>query len=99
MEDDIQQGAVNLQVTVVGDEPQLAELVHEKTDSRASSADDLRQRLLTDLRNHRLGLVFLSEVSQQEQDPRQPLLTCIKELVYQVRLNSNIAGEYIVKEH
>ena len=39
LQNDVQQGAVNFHVTVVGDEPQLAELVHEEIDSRASGAD------------------------------------------------------------
>src|SRR5438094_10890 len=86
-------------MAVVGDEPQLAELVHEMADSRASGADDLRQRLLADLRNHRLRLAFLSEISEQEKYPREPLLTRVEEVVHQVLLNSNVAREQIVKEY
>src|SRR5213594_267640 len=73
--------------------PHLAELV--QGDSRASCADDLRQRLLTDLRNHRLRFAFLSEISDQEKDPREPLLTRVEEVVHQVLLDSNVAGEQL----
>ena len=44
MEDDIHQRAVNLHARhaiLVVDEAQLAKLVHEKTDTGASGADDL----------------------------------------------------------
>ena len=37
-------------MTIVGDEPQLAKLVHEMADSGSGGADHLRQRFLTDVR-------------------------------------------------
>ena len=51
---DAQQGAMDLQVTVVLDEAQLPELVHEVADTRARSTDDLGQRFLAERRRNRL---------------------------------------------
>jgi len=99
VQDYIQQRAVNFQVAVVADESQLAKLVHEKADSGASDADQLRQRLLTHHRNYCLGHAFLAEICKQEKDPRQPFLARVEEVVHQILLNSNVAGEQIAKEH
>jgi hypothetical protein len=55
---------VDLQVTVVVDEAQLPELVHEMADTRARSADDLGQRFLADRRRNRLRPALLAEVRQ-----------------------------------
>jgi len=41
VQDDGQQGTMDLQMAVVVDEAQLSELVHEKTNPRARRADDL----------------------------------------------------------
>lgn len=63
-----------MQTAIVLNEPHLPESVHEETDSGSRSADNFRQRFLAHLRNHRLRLAFFSEVSQQEEHPRQALL-------------------------
>lgn len=47
---------MDFDVAVVVDEAKAPELVHEKTDARARGADDFRQRLLTDLVEHRARL-------------------------------------------
>lgn len=65
---------MNLKPTIVVNEAQFAEPVHEKVDPRARGAYDLSQRLLAHLRNHQLGRALLAKVSQQEQHPRQALL-------------------------
>src|SRR5581483_11739597 len=98
MEDHIQQRPVNVKSAVVVDEAQLAELVHEKADSRARGANDLSQCFLANLGNHRLRFAFLPVVGEQEQNPRQPLFTGIEKLVHQVLLNPNVAGEHIGEE-
>src|SRR5271168_1219227 len=69
---DAQQGAVDFQVAVVFDETQLPELVHEMADAGPCRADDLRQRLLADLRRDRLRGAFLAEIRQDEQRPSEP---------------------------
>ena len=78
MKDDIQQRAVNFQSTVVFDESQFAEPIHEKADSRASGAHDLSQRFLADLGNHGFRFGFLAEVGHQQKYPRQPLFAGVE---------------------
>jgi hypothetical protein len=72
VQDHVQQRVVDLQNPVVLDEPELAEFVHEPAHARPRGADDLRERLLTDLPNDGLGSAFLAEISHQEEHPRQP---------------------------
>ena len=45
MEDDREEGTVDVQPAVVVDDPKLAELIHEETDSGPRGADHLGQRL------------------------------------------------------
>src|SRR5512140_3920401 len=49
-----QQRAVDLDMAIVGDEPQVAKLVHEMADARARGADHFGERLLADLGDDRL---------------------------------------------
>ncbi len=49
MKDDIDEGAVNAQFTVILNQAKLFELVHKDTDPRAGGANHFRQRLLADL--------------------------------------------------
>jgi hypothetical protein len=64
VQDDIEQGAVNLQLPVVFDEAEFAEPVHEEGDPRSRSANDLRQSFLTHFRNHLLRFPLFAEVRQ-----------------------------------
>ena len=64
MEDDIEEGAVHMQLAIVIDEAQLPELIHKETDTGTRSADHLGERFLTDLRNDRLRLALLPEMRQ-----------------------------------
>ena len=63
---------------VVADEAQFAKLVHEMADSGSSGADHLRQRFLTDVRIYRLRAAFLSEMREQQKQPRKPPLARIE---------------------
>ncbi len=65
---------MHVQLTVIVDETQFAEFIHEETDTGARGADHLGERFLTDLRNDRLRFTFLPKVGQQQERPRQPLL-------------------------
>ena len=49
-------------LTAVLDEALLAEPVHEKADSRSGGTDHLRQRLLTNLWDNRLGIAVLARI-------------------------------------
>ena len=73
---------MDLQSTLaIVDEAQLSEPVHEEADPRPGGADHLGKRLLTDLRNYRLGYALLAEMSQQEQNPSESFFAGIEELV------------------
>jgi hypothetical protein len=74
VEDDIEQGAVNIEPSVIFDETEPAKFVHEKADSGSSSADHLRQCLLADFGNYLLRLSLLPEIRQQRERPGEPLL-------------------------
>jgi hypothetical protein len=62
VKDHVQQGIVNLKGSVVLDEPELAELVHEEAHARSRRANYFRERLLTNLRYNRLWPSLLAEI-------------------------------------
>jgi hypothetical protein len=78
VQDDIKQRAVNLQPAVVVNKAQFPEPVHEKADPRAGCAYHLCQHLLADLGNYVLGCAFLAKMSEQQEDPGQPLFARIE---------------------
>ena len=51
-------------MAVVVNQAQFSELVHKKTYAGARCTDQLRKRLLADLRDDRLGATFLAEIRQ-----------------------------------
>jgi hypothetical protein len=67
VEHDVEKRTVDLQCisSVIINEPQFPEPVHEKVNPRARCAYHLCERFLTDCRNQNLGLTFLAKVSQQ----------------------------------
>jgi hypothetical protein len=81
VENDIEQRTVHLETTVVVDESQLPEAVHEEADSGARRADHLREGFLTDLRDYGFRNAFLAEMSQQQQNARKSLFAGVEELV------------------
>jgi hypothetical protein len=62
VEDEIEEGTVHVQPTIVMYEAQFLELVHEETDAGARGADHLGEHFLTDLRNDQLRLAFFPEM-------------------------------------
>ena len=71
--DDIQKRCMNLQFTIVLDQAELPELVHERVDPRTGRADSRRQRFLTDLWDDRFELPFLPEIGEEQEYPSEPL--------------------------
>ena len=69
---------MDAQATIVIDEPQLAEFVHEKADPRPGSADHLGQAFLADFGNNRLRFPFFTKIGQQQEKPRQAFFTRIE---------------------
>jgi hypothetical protein len=75
---------VNLQVAIVIDKSELVEFIHKMADPRPGGSDHSRQYFLTDLGNHRLLLTLLAEVRKHKQNPGEPLLAPIEQLIDQV---------------
>src|ERR1700731_650451 len=93
MQDDVQQRAVDLQVTVVINQAHFSKPVHEKAHARSRRADHLRERFLAYFCNDRLGLPFLAELREDEKKPSQALLAGIEQLIDQVRLDADVARQ------
>ena len=94
---------MDFQATVVLDKAQSSKLIQKEVDTWSSCAHHFSQRLLADLRNDRLEFRLFAEIRQQQENPRQPLLTGIEELVDQVLFDSNdsrkkIGGENLGKQ-
>src|ERR1700733_12227688 len=69
----IQQGIMDLHVSVVIYIPQSAEFVHEEADPRSRCANHFRQGFLTDFPYNRLRASFLPEICKQKNKPREAL--------------------------
>jgi hypothetical protein len=61
---------MNLDLALIGDEAELAKLVHEKADTGAGCADHFRQGLLADMGRDRLRGAFFSEICQKQEEAR-----------------------------
>ena len=71
MQDHVQQGIMDLELSVVLDKTQFAEFVHEKAHARSGRADHFRQRFLTKISHDRLRPAFLAEILQGEGEAAQ----------------------------
>jgi hypothetical protein len=78
VQDHVQQGIMDFQLSVVFDKTQFAEFVHEKAYARSSRADHLRQRFMTELSHDRLRPAFLAEICKEKEKPRKALFARIK---------------------
>src|ERR1700724_1981868 len=80
--------------------PQFSKLVHEETHPGPVRADHIRKRLLADFREDRLRfLVVLAKVRQQQEQPGQPFLTRIEQLIDEVRLDADGPSQKMGNEH
>ena len=86
VENNAEKRTVDFKLTVVANEAQLPEPVHEKADPRPGCTNHLCQSLLTDFGNCNFGFSVLPEVSQQEENTSQPFLAGIEKLVNCKRL-------------
>src|SRR5260370_5114723 len=98
VQDNPQEGIVDVDLAVVFDEAQLPELVHEKIDPWACRADHLRQHFLRYFGKDLLRLARRAIAREQEESARQPLLAGVKELVDQVLLDSEVPCQYVGDE-
>jgi hypothetical protein len=69
---------MDLELSVIFDETQFAEFVHEKAHARSGRADHLRQRFLTEFSHDRLRLAFLAEICKQKEKPGETLFARIE---------------------
>jgi hypothetical protein len=69
---------MNLDLSVVADEAELAEFVHEMADTGSGGADHLRQCFLTDVATDWLRDTFLAEISEQQKLVRKSPLARIE---------------------
>ena len=67
VQNSIQKRIMDFYFSVVADEPEFAEFVHEKTDAGSGGADHLCQCLLADTWIDRLRAAFLSEMREQKE--------------------------------
>lgn len=93
MQNDIEEGFVNTDTTVVLDEAQFAEPVHEEADARTCGSDHLSQCFLRDRWNERLWLSGFAELRHQQEYPGQALFAVIEQLIDEVRLRAHTTGQ------
>ena len=98
MKDDGEQRLVDFDFAVVLDEAYFPELVHEQIHPRARGTDYFRQHLPRYLLNYPLRLIFLAVASEQQKRTRQSLLRRVKELIDQIRLNSDVPRQNVTDE-
>ena len=90
MQDDAQQGTVNLKSAVVVNETQFPELVHEEVDSGARGANHSREHLLRYVRKYFVRFRVLAIASEEQKSPSEPFLAGVEKLIDQVLLDSDI---------
>ena len=98
MQDDTEEGIVDVDFAVVFDETQFSKFVHEKIDAGPRGADHLRQHLLRNLGEDLLRMVPCAIASKQEQSAGQPFFAGVEELVDQILLNPNVSRKHIGNE-
>jgi hypothetical protein len=90
VQDNTQEGSVDVQPAVVMNEAQLSEFIHEKIDPGASCPDHLCQRLLRNFGDHFVRLVLHAISSEKQQRAGQAFLAGVKELINQILLDSDV---------
>ena len=92
VEHDVKQRTVNFQpVASIVNKPKFSEPIHKEVHSRSSRTDHFRQGFLAYLRNDGLRSSFLPETGQQQESPRQPLFSRVKQLINQILLDLVVA--------
>src|ERR1700758_160424 len=70
IQDCVQERIMNLNLAVIGNEAELAKLVHKKADTGARGSDHFCQGLLADMGRDRLRGTFLAEICQKQEKAR-----------------------------
>src|SRR6202165_97657 len=90
VQDNIQEGSIDVQPAIVTNEAQFPEFVHEKVASGTRCADHLRQRFLRYFGAHSAGLVDFTIPGKQQKSAGEPFLARIEKLVDQILLDSDV---------
>jgi hypothetical protein len=98
VQDNTQERSIDVKSTVVLDESELSEFVHEETDPRARCANHFRQHLLRYFGKHLWWLGFLAITSEQQESPSQASLDGIEKLIDQVFLEPDVPGKNVRHE-
>ena len=98
MQDDTEEGIVDVDFAVVFDETKFSKFVHEKIDAGPRGADHLRQHLLRNLGEDLLRMFPCAIAGEQEQSAGQPFFAGVEKLVDQILLNPNVSPEHIGDE-
>src|ERR1035441_4600786 len=86
MQDHFKQRLMHADASLVTDKAKFPKAIHEEADTRACRAYHLRQGLLGDLGNQRLGFPRLTKLRHQQEYARQALLAVIEQLIDQIGL-------------
>jgi hypothetical protein len=98
VQDNAQEGRIDVDLAVILNEAQFPEFVHEEIDSGARCANHLGQHLLRHFGKYLLRLVLVAVMREQQKSSRQPLLAGVEELVYQVLLDANVSRKHVGNE-
>ena len=93
MQNDIEQGFMNTDTTVVLDEAQLAKSIHEEADARTCGSDHLRKRFLRDPWNESLRVSGLAELRHEQKYSGKAFLAVIEQLIDEVGLRAHTTGQ------
>src|SRR5688572_19050456 len=80
------------------EESALPEVVHQPVDLPPCRSDQVREQVPRDEGQRRARPLMLVEVREQQENPREPLLTAIEKLADQIRLGADIPGEQMRAE-
>src|SRR6202140_5108323 len=91
MQDNTQQGSVDVNTTIVLNEAQFLEFFHEKIDPGARGPDHFCQSLLRHFGKPLFRLALLAILSEQQKSASQPLFAGVKKLVDQILLDADVS--------
>jgi hypothetical protein len=94
VEDDAEEGGVDLEAAVVLDEAEFSEFVHEEIDAGAGGADHFGEHFLGNFGEHSLRFIFLAVAGEEQEGASEALLAGVEELVYQVLFDADVSGKH-----
>src|SRR5690242_4212774 len=86
VQNNAQEGRIDVEAAVISNKSQLSEFSHEEVYPSARRTNHFREHSLRYLGEHLLGFVLYAVSSEKEKSPRQPFLTRIEQVVYQILL-------------